>query len=424
MKMKKGEKIGIIILGSLTVLFALCYFIVPLFTRDDYDPNQTKAASNAQVLATTSQAFVPEVPAITHVQTPEAVKGIYMTACVVGSKSLRQGLEDIANKTEINTLIIDIKDFSGKISFKSDDPTLAQYVSDRCRADDMTDFIRELHSKNIYVIGRVTTFQDPFYTKINPEAAIRRKSDGGVWTDKNGISYIDPGSHEAWDHVIAIAKAGHDIGFDEINFDYIRYPSDGNVSDIRLPQSALGSSKPQVLELFWSYLDSKMKEYNIPHSADLFGLTTTNYDDLGIGQVLERAMPYFDFIDPMVYPSHYPATFNGWKNPNAVPYDLIQYVLSTAVTRAEASTTRIKTLVSEPIASTSPELYTKESYTAQKIRPWLQDFSLGQPRYTAQDVRDQIQATYDDGIHSWLLWNAANHYSLDALIKDATSTVY
>jgi hypothetical protein len=423
--MKKNERTGIILLGTLAAVLILSYTLIPFFTRDTYQPSKPEnQTTNGSVLATTSQVVVPEVPAITHIATPEIVKGIYMTACVAGSKSLRNGLVDIANKTEINTIIVDIKDFSGRISFQSDDPELKNYVSDRCRADDMNEFIRQMHAQNIYVIGRVTTFQDPYYTSVHPEAAIRRKSDGGIWTDKNGISYIDPGSHEAWDHVIAIAKAGHDIGFDEINFDYIRYPSDGNVSDIRLPESAIGSSKPQVLESFFSYLDTKMKEYGITHSADLFGLTTTNYDDLGIGQVLERTMPYFDFVDPMVYPSHYPPTFNGWKNPNAVPYDLIHYVLKTAVVRAEASTTKIKILGAEPVASTSPQLYVKESYSAQKIRPWLQDFSLGLPRYGVQEVQDQIQATYDDGIHSWLLWNAANHYTLNALTPNATSTVY
>ncbi len=407
------------LLCSILVLFGLYYWAFPFLTRDIYDVS----AELVKGMATSSNDLSPipdtvkeQLPVVSHVSTPPAVKGIYMSACVAGSKKLREGLVAIATTTEINSIIIDVKDFSGKLSFNPTNPALKPYVSPSCGAVDMAEFIRHLHSLNIYVIGRVTVFQDPFYTKVHPEAAIRRKSNGGLWTDKNGLSYIDPSSTQAWDHVIAIAEASYDIGFDEINFDYIRYPSDGNVSDISLPAKK-GGSKPEILESFFKYLHEHMSAKGIIASADLFGMTTTNYDDLGIGQVLERALPYFDYISPMVYPSHYPPDFNGWKNPNLVPYDLIYYVMKRGVERTRASSTPIHLTGSTRIGTGTPILYTKPSYDIQKLRPWIQDFNYG-GYYGPKEVRAQIQAAYDVGLTSWLIWNPSNKYTIEALYKE------
>ncbi|MCC2630666.1 MAG: hypothetical protein K0S38_475 [Candidatus Paceibacter sp.] len=408
---KEQQKIGLIILGALVGIFIFSYGIIPFFTKDVYDPLSAEAtAGNDTILGTTTPP-VPEPPKIVHVKTPAVVKGIYMSACVVGTKDFRESLVHIADTTEINSIMIDVKDFSGMLSFKPEDPSLHEYVSPKCGARDMMDFLKYLHSKDIYVIARVTVFQDPFYPTLHPEAAIKKKSDGGIWKDKKGLSFLDPSSRQAWDHTVAIAKASYDIGFDEVNFDYIRYPSDGNVSDISLPA---GTSKPEALETFWKYLDEKMKEHSIPTSADLFGMTTTNFDDLGIGQVLERALPHFDYVMPMVYPSHYPPGFNGWKNPNTVVYDLIHYVMKRGVERTVATSSPINTLASEYIASTSPSMYTKESYEPSKLRTWIQDFDYGGD-YGPVEVRAQIQASNDVGVDSWIIWSPSNKYTVAAL---------
>jgi hypothetical protein len=418
-KSKKIKSYFLIYSGVIAFfIFILYVWILPFFTRDVYitSLNTLKGAVNVAqgVLQNSDSEQQPEqIPTVAHVTTPAAVKAIYMSACVAGSRNLRNGLIHIATSTEINSIIIDVKDFSGKLSFTPDDPELKQYVSENCGAQDMSALLQYMHANNIYVIGRVTVFQDPFYTKVHPESAIRKKSDGGLWKDKNGISYIDPGSHEAWDHVVAIAKSAHDIGFDEINFDYIRYPSDGNISDISLPTSS-GGSKPEVVESFFSYLHEKTAAAGITTSADLFGMTTTNYDDLGIGQVLERALPYFDYIDPMVYPSHYPANFNGWPNPNLVAYDLIHYVMRRAVERAQATSSPINVKGSTRIGTSTPAVYTKISWDKQKLRPWIQDFNYGGV-YGPKEVREQIQASYDDGLTSWLIWNPSNKYTVSAL---------
>jgi hypothetical protein len=204
--------------------------------------------------------------------------------------------------------------------------------------------------------------------------------------------------------------------------------------------------KAVALEEFFQYLSAHVQDPTAypagitppKISADLFGMVTTNYDDLNIGQVLERTLPYFDYVCPMVYPSHYPTGFNGWSNPNSVPYDLMHFVLASAVRRTIATESSIDWLGSEPVmttvvvpptssttATTTKEVatgkYTKPAFDRNKVRPWLQDFSLGQPPYGAAEVRAQIKATYDVGLDSWTLWDAANTYTKEALQPAITS---
>ena len=339
-----------------------------------------------------------------------------MTSCAAGTPTLRSHLVSLIEETELNSIVIDIKDYTGKLSFTPDDPSLSFAVSEQCGAIDMKEFVRTLHEKNIYIIGRVTVFQDPFLSVRRPELAVERLSDGGLWRDKKGISYLDPASQEVWDYVIAIARASYAIGFDEINFDYIRFPSDGNLADISYSASA-GRKKADVLEDFFRYLHEKLKGSNIITSADLFGMTMTNIDDLNIGQVLERALPYFDYIAPMVYPSHYPPMFNGWANPNENPYRLIAYVMKRGVLRAVATSTTIKTFEARQISTTTPILFEKPAWSKLKLRPWLQDFDYG-GNYGTEEVRGQIQATYDAGLTSWMLWDPSNRYTSEALLTE------
>jgi hypothetical protein len=175
-----------------------------------------------------------------------------------------------------------------------------------------------------------------------------------------------------------------------------------------------------------------MSTAGIPTSADLFGMTTTNTDDLNIGQVLEKAMPYFDYIAPMVYPSHYPPNFNGWKNPNEHVYDLIHYVMKRAVERAVATSTKIQIIGSKPIMTNkvvpatidkatstiqaASGLYTKDIYPASKLRTWIQDFDYG-GTYDIPEVKAQIQASRDVGVDGWMIWAPSNKYTTGALGK-------
>ncbi len=396
----------------------------PKFLHVEYDHVAAKVDKEQPAVKPQTEkpknAFIP-----THLATPSPVKAIYMSQCVVGTKNFRDKLVKLIDDTEINSVVIDIKDFTGYISFDTDNPKIKDAVSTQCGATDMPQFIGELHDKGIYVVGRITSFQDPRMPKLRPELAVRKLSDGGVWKDYKGLSFIDVGAKEHWDYLATIAEEAYKIGFDEINFDYIRYPSDGDMKDTDFTLSR-GKTKPEQLEEFFTYIHDRLHPQGIVISADLFGMVTTNHDDLGIGQVLERALPHFDYVAPMVYPSHYPKTFNGWADPNQHPYDLIKYVMTSAVERANAMD-REQALASQPQVpptnSTSPDASNiqtaqpplKVEYTTyKKLRPWLQDFDYG-GNYDIPEVRGQIQATYDSGLDSWMLWAPSNIYTAGAL---------
>ncbi len=420
-----NKKIFLIIL--ILVCFFVLFFANKVLTKTfsvKYDAkSNTASTSNTGILAEAVGMLKGDVPKsdINYISTPASTKTIYMTACVASTIEFKQELVDLIDSTEINSVIIDIKDFTGTISYNTG-KNLEGEKGPGCRATDMQEFIKILHEKGIYVIGRITVFQDPFYSNLHPELAVKKASDGSVWKDHKGLSFIDVGAKAYWDYIIELATLSHQAGFDEINFDYIRFPSDGNMKDIYFSHAAgvladnptLG--KQIALENFFKYLKENIDKYNVQAekegrkklvtSADLFGMTTTNYDDLNIGQVLERALPYFNYIAPMVYPSHYPANFNSWTDPNKVPYELIHYVMKAAYDRVETMKN-----------STSTPESVRNFISTDQLRPWIQDFDYG-GNYGPKEVRAQIQATYDVGLDSWMLWAPSNKYTVEALNKE------
>jgi len=421
MKITKVEqkKARLTMLIIFLVILAVSFFIVPkilAFIKDS--PKQTLVALNATSTKTEEEPSKNKEE-VKHLPTPEPLKAIYMSSCVVGTKDFRASLVKIADTTEVNAIVIDVKDFSGTLSYEPTDPSLKHaWDSAKCGARDMREFIQELHEKNIYAIARVTVFQDPHFTKLHPNLAVKSISTGGNWKDGKGLSFLDVGGKETWDYTIAIARDAHSIGFDEINFDYIRFPSDGNMKDAKYTLST--GSKADQLEKFFKYLSAEMKKSNIVTSADIFGMTTTNNDDLNIGQVLERTLPYFDYVAPMVYPSHYPRNFNGWKNPNTVPYELVKFVMGRGAERAEATSTAVATLDNTKIdlgTSSTKILYTHEPQSKLKLRTWIQDFDYG-GNYDVAEVKAQIKATYDVGLTSWMIWAPSNKYTVGALVKE------
>ena len=370
-----------------------------------------------------------------HTPLPEPVKAIYMTSCVAGTLNFRQRLVDLISTTEINSVIIDIKDYSGTISFKPNSSSwLPAWQEARCGARDMKEFIAELHQYGIFVIGRITVFQDPFHAPRFPHLAVKKADGETVWKDHKGLSFIDVAAREYWDHIIELAVESYNLGFDELNFDYVRYPSDGNMRDISFPHSA-GSDWPNDkqanLEAFFSYLKTALDQEErfaaVRHantgrssstpwtSVDLFGMTTTNFDDLSIGQIQERAAPYFDFVAPMVYPSHYPNNYLGLGNPNHHPYKIVHHAMSSGVRRMTATTTPVAGFLHERLGTSTPPLYTKPAFGADKLRTWIQDFDYGGD-YDVAEVRAQIQASYDAGVNSWMLWAPSNIYTKGALL--------
>ncbi|MEK7559808.1 MAG: putative glycoside hydrolase [Patescibacteria group bacterium] len=343
---------------------------------------------------------------VEHIKTPEPLKAIYMTSWVAGTPKWRTELVNFIKKSEINSLVTDVKDYTGRVAFDTKSKLVDTAGSEEIRIQDLKEFVNELHQNNIYAIARITVFQDPFYAKYNSDIAVKTKT-GSNWKDRKGLMYIDPSAEEFWQYTVEVAREAEKMGFDELNFDYIRFPSDGNMKDIAFPisqkvLSGLDSgglsidsplAKEILLEQFFKYLNSALKNTGVPISADVFGMTMTNFDGLNIGQVLERIEPYFDYVSPMVYPSHYPATFQGFKNPAAHPYEVVLYSMKRGVERVIA-------------ASSSP----------LKLRPWLQDFDLG-AIYDAQKIRAQIQATYDAGLTSWMMWDPANKYTKDGYLE-------
>lgn len=387
------------------------YVGLPFMFKTSYEAPLSVAAIEAGVEETTTE------PPVAHLPTPNPQKAIYMTSCVVGTPSFRKELVTLIEETELNSIVIDIKDYTGALSFTPESEELQEFVSAKCMAPDMKGFIKTLHDKGIYVIGRITVFQDPLLAKRRPDLAVKKASDGSTWKDYKGISFTDPGAMEVWAHHVAIAKEAYDIGFDELNFDYIRFPSDGPMGDIAFIWSG-NRAKSEVLEDFFAYLSRALKPTGAVLSADVFGMTTTNTDDLNIGQVLEKAEPYFDYISPMVYPSHYPPQFNGWANPNSYPYEVVKYSMDEAVKRFLATTTLVSLRGAEPVSTTTkPFLYRKKAARPEKLRPWLQDFDYG-GAYDIAEVRAQITAVYDAGLTSWMLWAPSNRYTKEALLPE------
>lgn len=429
-----------------TVLsFAAAWYVGPSLTKVTYDSTAPASPTVEKTVPMVAQeeTVVPDTrPVVQHQPLPPQVKAIYMTSCVAGTPSFRAELLELMRTTEINSVIIDIKDYSGTISFRPESAAwLPAWENARCGARDMRELIATLHEADIFVIGRITVFQDPFHAERAPHLAVKKRDGVTVWRDGKGLAFIDVAAREYWDHIIELAVDSYNLGFDELNFDYVRYPSDGNMQDISFPHtngSEWPGDKQANLEAFFTYLEAAMNEEerfaawrhentgrasSTPWtSADLFGMTTTNYDDLSIGQIQERAAPHFDFIAPMVYPSHYPNNYLNLGNPNDYPYEIVYHAMSTGVERMRASTTRVQGFLHERIGTSTPAVYQKPVFGPERLRTWIQDFDYGGD-YDVAEVRAQIQASYDAGVMDWMIWAPSNRYTRGALKAPGTYEV-
>lgn len=415
----------VVVLYVALAVFIVGFFVIPMLVATSYSQNTDTTVSEEK------EENIPEVFVQDgHLTTPEAVKGIYMSQCVAGTPTFRNSLVSFVEASELNAIVIDIKDYSGTIGFPTSDPRFEDTSMQSCGASDMKEFVKSLHDKSIYVIGRITVFQDPQYSKAHPEQSVQSKSRGAPWKDHKGLNFVDVSSRDFWDYIVVLSKESIAMGFDELNYDYIRYPSDGPMEDAVYQNP----NRAEALERFFKYLHDEVKPTGVVMSADLFGMAASNTDDLGIGQVLERALPYFDYIMPMVYPSHYPDGFNGYGDPNNYPYEVVKYAMDRAVARTVATQTSVRTLDGEPIMRTeivpatetsatttrpvATGMYTKSIFDTQKIRPWLQDFDYGK-EYLSSDILAQTRATYDAGLTSWIFWDPANKYdSLRAVMSE------
>lgn len=334
-----------------------------------------------------------------HIKQPEIIKGIYLTAYSAGTKRFDELLELIKN-TELNAMVIDIKTGSGEIAFEPTNPNLTKYSSVNPIINDLDELVKKAHNADVYLIARNFVFQDPAVVKKHPEWAVQNKY-GGVWKDWKGVTWLDPSVRGVWDYNVLLSKEIYDRGFDEINFDYIRFPSDGPMANIEYDFWD-GVDRATTMKKFFAHLDENLRQKKIPISVDLFGLTCCNKGDMSIGQKVVDAYQHFDAVAQMVYPSHYYGGFIGKANPADFPYEVVKYSMDESKKKFEEFHTE------------NPDF----SGNFATLRPWLQDFDIGAV-YDAQKVRAQIQAAYDAGCSGWMIWNARNVYEESAFLPSS-----
>lgn len=374
----------------------------------------------ASVLDNVVEIVVPQtyIPPKKLSNPPEIIKAVYVTANSAGSKSYLDYLSQLFKNTEINAVVVDIKDSTGRVSYNSGAEDVVKYSINKNTIKDIDALVNFFHDQNIYLIGRISVFEDPIYSSARPELAIydeaktKDLAQPVLWKDNNGLSWLDPSSIEAWDYSISLAKDALYHGFDEINFDYIRFPSDGNLKNAGFPVYDGVTPISEVINNFFRYLRASLPGEKI--SADLFGQTTINYNDMGIGQLIENAFENFDFISPMVYPSHYAKGFIGYANPAEYPYEVVKYSMDRAMLRKN-------TFLQQKIAlyANGQEVGLIDASLLAKFRPWLQDFDMGAD-YNAEMVKSEIAATQDslkEDFAGYMLWNPSNIYTQGAILK-------
>ncbi len=379
------------------VVFLVIFFFWLVDSGYRHFPILNSLGSIVYTASSTLTAKVPDLKEeatstqriVTHIKTPEHVKAVYMSSWVAGAPSFRNKLVKLIDDTEINAVVIDVKDNTGVISWDG-------------RVRDLDNFIDELHAKNIYLIARVAAFQDPLYVKKFPEEAVHSKSTGGIWKDHKGIPWVDTGSKKMWVYIENISKDSYARGFDEVNLDYIRFPTDGALSDMTFPISGDRAKidKPGIVSDFYHYITDSLRKDGIPVSGDLFGIIMITKVDIAVlGQDMHTALETFDYVSPMIYPSHFYSGTNGYQKPAEHPGEIISYSMKKGIE------------IADEVASSTGQA---TSTIRAKYRPFYQDFDMGAV-YTAEMVRAQITAGEKLGIDSWMLWDPSNKYTLGAL---------
>ena len=321
---------------------------------------------------------------------PVKVKGIYVTGPAAGSERMEQ-LIDLVSSTELNTMVIDVKNDEGNLTYKMEVPASANLEAGIRYVKDMPALVERLHQQGIYVIARIVCFKDPVLAAARPELALRLP-DGKAVMDANGLAWVNPYKEEVWDYLCTLAECASRDGFDEIQFDYVRFPigNDANAADYGVDMSTY--PREAGLTDFFDYASKRLHEEQITFGADLCGtIIGSDVDRDRTGQNYLSIAEHTDAICPMIYPSHYANGTFGMNVPDQYPYETIANALQ---------------LSKEELGETdSPK---------GVVRPWLQCFNAiwvdGHITYGSKEVHDQIQAVYDAGYEEWFLWHASNHY--------------
>jgi hypothetical protein len=316
---------------------------------------------------------------------PANIKGVYATGWMAGHPTGLPKILRFIDETEVNSLVVDVKDDTGTLSFKMDVPLANEIGAAQKKIADPEKLMNTLREHHIFPIARIVVFKDPYLAAHKPEWAVKDIY-GGLWKDRKGLAWVDPNNRAVWDYVAAVAKEAIRMGFQEIQFDYVRFTSDGDLKRCIYPYGK-GELRQDVIRDFLVYIRKELKPYQVPVSADIFGLSTSATDDLGIGQQFEKIAQSVDIVCPMVYPSHYALGSFGLKNPDLNPYETVYRGVRDALKRLA-----------------------KAGISDNHIRPWLQDFSLGN-YYGRSQIQAQIKAANDAGVKEWIFWNPSCRYS-------------
>jgi hypothetical protein len=315
---------------------------------------------------------------------PKTIRGVHVTMALA---SIPGKLDEYLSLSGLNTIQLDVKDENGEIGFVPSAVPLARSIGAAKPYYKPRAVARQVHAKGMYLIGRVVVMEDPVLSSKRPDLAIHN-ANGGRWTNHAGLGWSNPYDQRVWEYNVDIAEAAARVGFDEIQFDYVRFPSDGDMSAIVYPGKT--STPPGwVIAQFAQYASKRLKPLGVKVSADVFGLAATR--DLGIGQIPKRIGRYLDAIYPMVYPSHFgPGEYN-LDDPNGNPGGTVAYALRDF----------------------------NQQLAGMKVRivPWLQDFSWAGRTYGLAELQDQIDSARRAKAGGYLLWNAAGIYTPGAVEK-------
>lgn len=404
MNSKKILKI-IISIASIVLIIGIGYFAFYQFKNINNDEKKDNLSSDEGDFSNKQLSFdnymsQPPIDYSVFLK-PKKLKAIYVTGWKAGSSKYIDELIEIANTTEINAMVIDVKSDDGYITFDMDIPIANEIgATNNAGIRNIEELMDKLRENNIYPIARIVVFKDPYLAEKRPDLAIKNK-DGTIFRSK-GVAWANPYNKEVWDYVMDISKEAAKVGFKEIQFDYIRFEENLKVELADLGPLANEKSKMEIINDFTEYAVKQLKPLGVFVSADVFGTVITSKIDAEIvGQDYVEMAKHLDYICPMIYPSHYADGSFGIAYPDLQPYEIV-------LRSMEASNEKLAQI--------------PEGEHRAIVRPWLQDFTASwidhyQP-YGPKQVREQIQATYDAGLDEWILWSPSNRYSVGGLLSE------
>jgi len=379
----------------------IAFFLVSLACRHQGDAAAQAGAAGISLEAGPAPSSTPRAadavvpPRVVRVPAPDTLRGLYVNRWAALGRKLNT-LISVAKRTEINALVIDVKDDRGFVLYPSSVPLAREIGADTADGhwmprSKLRAVLDTMVAHNIYPIARIVVTKDPLLAKKKLDLTIKRKSDLEPWLDKNGNPWLDPHQRVVWQYAADLAREAYDVGFSEVQFDYVRFPDEKRLISETVYPLANGRSRAQVIRDQLGFVRNALKPHGMRVTADVFGLTATDTTDMGIGQRWEMFIDQVDVVLPMIYPSHFARGTYKLRNPNARPYETVDHALKDAIARSGSI------------------------LNAASIIPWYQDFTMGSPRYTAEQIRAQKKAGYDNGFQSWILWNPSSNYTIAAL---------